>query len=295
MSGCSLQDAFPDTAKQSGKIARKEEREKVKKCGGPALKFLKSVPSDADRQTPPLPPSEKLGGSTGWKRKTFDEGFVSQDSSNREYTPVKASDFDLNERAAMKSLIGQSVDDVIGEKSRKSLPRSSESSAELPDVHANMYGDAIPSYFGKTSSDGFADFSTSMADTAGYSLGADFSASFGKRGLDSATGNSLPPPSINDSWKIITPNGIQTSFFGPGPAPGYGSGPGYSPAPAHVPEAPQVFSMDEKRTLLNKLDTLFARLSDLETKKNEYANVEVSLFIFSGLFLLFGLEAVRKI
>ena len=55
------------------------------------------------------------------------------------------------------------------------------------------------------------------------------------------------------------------------------------------------FSRDEKAALLNKLDTLFARLEELESKRNEYAHMEISMFILSGLFLMFGLETVRKI
>ena len=55
------------------------------------------------------------------------------------------------------------------------------------------------------------------------------------------------------------------------------------------------FSREEKEGLLKKLDTLFARLEDLETKRNEYAHAEITLFILSGLFLIFGLESLRKI
>ena len=42
MSGYSeIDEAFPDTALQSGRIARKEERKRAKQCKGPALAFLK--------------------------------------------------------------------------------------------------------------------------------------------------------------------------------------------------------------------------------------------------------------
>ena len=83
-------------------------------------------------------------------------------------------------------------------------------------------------------------------------------------------------------WKPLTPTGSRSAFFDALPAPGgeYRSG---------------VFSRDEKEVLLKKLDTLFARLEELESKRNEYAHTEISLFILSGLFLMFGLDSVRKI
>jgi hypothetical protein len=287
MSGCSLQEAFPDTAKQSGQIARKEERQKAKKCGGPALTFLKATDDpdpDPDRQSQrPPPPPEKM---------VRREGFVAQDKENLEYTPVKLSDCDEQGRELIKNLIGQQVDDVIGEKSRKTLPRATESPAQTPDFTKTMYGDPVPSYFGKSSSDeGYADFSTSMTDNPGYTVqGSSFSPSITPQmGLDKAAGGSpnsqLGPPSITDAWKPMTPSGVRTSYFDSLTVSGSDDSSGKYAS----------FSNDEKQSLLQKLDTLFARLEELESKKNEYAHAEVSLFILSGLFLMFGLESVRKI
>lgn len=286
MSGCSLQEAFPDTAKQSGQVARKEERQKAKKCGGPALAFLKAADDpDPDRQAQrPEPPPDKMGGR---------EGFVAQDSANLEFAPIKLSNCDKKERESIKNLIGQQVDDVIGEKSRKSLPRASESPAETPDFTKTMYGDPVPSYFGKgTSDEAFADYSTSMTDNPGYSIqGSAFSPSISPQlGLDKVSGSSssLPTPSINDGWKPMTPSGVRTSYFES--LPQYSSDIQGGESSGRYAS----FSKDEKQSLLQKLDTLFARLEDLESKKNEYAHAEVSLFILSGLFLMFGLESVRK-
>ena len=97
MAGCSIEDAFPDIAGESGRVARKEERRKAKRCGGPALAFLKAggegnhlgneVDVDPDRQhLNPLPPAEKLGK---------EEGFTSdQQPSNCQWLPQK---IDINE------------------------------------------------------------------------------------------------------------------------------------------------------------------------------------------------------
>jgi hypothetical protein len=138
----------------------------------------------------------------------------------------------------------------------------------------------VPSYFGKSENQGFADFSKSLADNTGYQIpGADFLGSFRQSGLDKPSGEqNLPIPNINSVWKPITPSGTNTSFFD-----------------SSGLRDDSIFSKDEKESLLNKLDTLFARLEDLESKKNQHSHVEVSIFILSGLFLLFGLETVRKI
>lgn len=286
MSGCSLDEAFPDTTQKAGRIARREEREKAKRCAGPALKFLKS--QDPDRQNlVPLPPAEQLKGSEGFleEKRALGEGFVIQDSSNSQWTPLPPTQIDKQEQELVKNLVGQKVDDVIGQKSRATLPRAASSDsnqeATTPDFTKTMYGTPVPSYFGK-STEGYADFSNSLTDNPGYHLqGADFLGSFGAVGLDKASGRvALATPSVNDAWKPMTPGGARTSFF--------------DELPQLTRGTEASFSRDEKESLLKKLDTLFARLEELESKRNEYAHAEVSLFILSGLFLMFGLETVRK-
>jgi hypothetical protein len=292
---CSIDEAFPDTAQESGSIARKEERKRAKKCGGPALAFLKGMDEDAgkydldpDRQNlKPLPPSEKLVGS---------EGFVAE--QNSQWKPKKETESEEEIKELVKNLVGQRVDDIIGQKGRNTMPRNLPKTTELPDRTKTMYGEKVPSYFGKSESDyeasnvkenkkseGFADFSKSLNDNPGYQLGqADFLGSFGAVGVNKASGKAtLTTPSVNDAWKPLTPSGARSSFFEYLPSPG-----GQAIAESTL------FSKDEKETLLKKLDLLFARLEDLESKRNEYAHAEISLFVFSGLFLLFGIESLRK-
>jgi hypothetical protein len=216
MSGCSLADAFPDTSTQSGRIAKKEERRRAKMCGGPALTFLKAA-DDPDRVAErPMPPPEKMQGSSV---------------------------------------------DVIGSKKVGS-------------------GEGR-SYFGKSEEDSFADFSASLTDNPGYTLqnqgsgaltqGSDFN-SFEKTGLDKAAG--VAPSNI---WNLGTD---KASASGPC-------------LRADRP-APDSFDRGEKEALLRKLDILFARLEDIESRRNDYAHSEVTLFILSGLFLMFGMETLRK-
>jgi hypothetical protein len=244
MSGCSLTEAFPDVTEKSGKVARKEERKKAKSCGGPALSFLKASGSDDPDRFAEKPDDAPPALNKGSKESFECEG---DDSA---------------------SLIGQHVKDVIGEKSRNTIPKASPTPTEK-----------VPSYFGK-STDSFADFNPALNDNPGYQIqGAGFG-SFDKKGLEKVTGTRLPTPVLNDAWKPLTPSGAQTSFFD-------------AKYTATVPSTDS-FSKGEKEALLHKLDVLFARLDDLEHKKNDYAHTEISLFILSGLFLLFGLETVRK-
>lgn len=275
MSGCSLTDAFPDITDKSGKIARKEERKKAKTCGGPALSFLKAAYEEGNESEDPDP--DRMA-------KRPDQAPLAMSKQKENF--LSPSDFKpLQEKPGAcpddsSKLIGQHVKDVIGEKSRNSLPRATQGQAQQG---STSYGDSVPSYFGKSGDDisGYADFNPALNDNPGYQIAGAGFGSFDKKGLEKATGEKImPTPALNNVWKPLTPGGAQTSFFDAH----YG----------HASKTDDSFSREEKEALLKKLDVLFARLDDLENKKNEYAHTEVSLFILSGLFLLFGMETLRK-
>jgi hypothetical protein len=232
MVGCSLTEAFPDTAEKSGKIARKEERRRAKACPGPALTFLK----DADRQAELPPPTpDKL---------------TSESFGNGE--------------------------DVIG-----SMVPMATTPSQIKSSKKTSFGEPVPSYFGKSIEDSFADYSKSLTDNPGYQLQGEFNSAFSAKGLEKpGGGNLLPEPSMENIWKPLAPK-----FSGNIPVDGH----------ENREQHEHSFSREEKEGLLKKLDTLFARLEDLETKRNEYAHAEITLFILSGLFLIFGLESLRKI
>ena len=279
MSGCSLHEAFPDTATRSGQKAKREERAKAKKCQSPALAFLKAtgdVDLDPDRQgLSPLPPAEKMGGGEQYAKKKMMQGFTSSTSVEPQY--LNAGDSYANQITGgdPSVLLGSTVNDVIG---GGVAPAAATTASKLPDTRRGQDGNPTPSYFGQ----GFADFNRSLADNTGYQIpGADFMSSFQQSGIDKPSGaQALPIPSVNTVWKPITQSGANTSFF-----------------EAHEDDertSGGSLSKEEKQALLKKIDTLFARLEDLEAKKNEYAHMEVSIFILSGIFLIFGLETVRK-
>jgi hypothetical protein len=256
MSGCSLNEAFPDTAAESGKVARKEERKKAKACGGPALAFLK-MSDDPDRQAArPMPPPEKMGK----------DGFQASPPEGQ---------------GLITDLVGERVDDVIGCQVARP-PKAVQSTTQLPDSGTSI----VPSYFGKANDNAFADYNAAPSNNQEYQLQkANFKGSFETLGIDKAAGSSmLSIPNLNNAWKPLMPTGTNTSFFEPLPA-----NEEYS-----IVARGESFNRDEKTVLLKKLDVLFARLDDLENKKNEYAYAEVSLFILSGLFLMFGIETIRK-
>jgi hypothetical protein len=278
MSGCSLTDAFPDITDKSGKIARKEERKKAKTCGGPALSFLKAAYAEGNEG------NESEDPDPDRMAKRPDQAPLAMSKQKENF--LSPSDFKpLQEKPGAcpddsSKLIGQHVKDVIGEKSRNSLPRATQGQAQQG---STSYGDSVPSYFGKSGDDvsGYADFNPALNDNPGYQIAGAGFGSFDKKGLEKATGEKImPTPALNNVWKPLTPGGAQTSFFDAH----YG----------HASKTDDSFSREEKEALLKKLDVLFARLDDLENKKNEYAHTEVSLFILSGLFLLFGMETLRK-
>lgn len=267
MAGCSLTEAFPDTTEQSGRVARKEERKKAKACKGPALSFLQSQDPDRQAERPPPPPGKLVSASEGYA----------------DFKPMTLTNDEAYDKSLLKDLIGERVDDVIGKKGA-GVPRATmPSAAQLTDPTKTMYGEPVPSYFGKSDdTENFADYSKLSGDNPGYQLeGSDFMTAFAVKGLDKAGGgNLLPTPSLDNIWKPLSPDSSRTKA---------------NVYPAHrYTEEENSFSREEKESLKKKLDFLFAKLEQLESNRNEYAHSEVTLFILSGLFLMFGLETMRK-
>ena len=284
MAGCSLTEAFPDITEESGKIARKEERKKAKACKGPALAFLQSQDQgpDPDRQAerPPPPPDASLASKDYLQKKALSHG--DQKDSYADFKPIRIKGSEDDDKALSNSMLGERVNDVIGQKGR-SLPRAT-SAIQVTDPEKTMYGEPVPSYFGKNNdTDSFADFSKLAGDNPGYQLeGSDFMTAFSGKGVDKAAGgagSSGEVPSLDNVWKPLAPRGLVPT----------------APAASGIVYPHDAsFNNEEKQTLLRKLDVLFARLEELESKRNDYAHSEVALFILSGLFLMFGMETMRK-
>jgi hypothetical protein len=146
----------------------------------------------------------------------------------------------------------------------------------------------LPKYFGANYDDdaldeGFASFTNVIGDDPGYRLSPDFTSAFAGKGVQKASGSDvLPIPSVRNVWKPLTPSGANTAFFDRLPSPG-----------GDIPIG-QVSHMGEKEELFRKLDSIYARLDDLETRKGENAQTETLLFIMSGIFVLFSMDLLVK-
>ena len=204
-----------------------------------------------------------------------------KDADRQSERPPPPPDAMIKEGYADYSSEGDAEVDVIGkQKPNKPTATANSNAGQAP----------VPSYFGKgADTESFADYSKSSTDNPGYQLqGSDFNTAFSAKGVEKASGgNALPTPSIDAAWKPLSDSNYNTH-----PAPYYPVQNEHEKQQQH--NGASSFSREEKETLLKKLDTLFARLEELETKRNEYAHAEVTLFILSGLFFIFGLETMRK-
>jgi hypothetical protein len=112
-------------------------------------------------------------------------------------------------------------------------------------------------------------------------LDADFTKSFDKDGFDKATGTSLPVPELRQRWKPLSSDRVSTSFVD---------------TSYRKSDQFNGFDMSDMASMKAKLDSLMARLDDLEHRA-EGANPQLEMlsFIMTGLFLMFILDVtVRK-
>jgi hypothetical protein len=140
----------------------------------------------------------------------------------------------------------------------------------------DSYGHTVSSYFGKSETDeNLSNFSPAIEDKTGYILNPVFPAKM-------PTPDSLAPSAnINDGWKPIVSKrgGIETAFF------------------AEKADNPDTTPNDIRENLAmlrRQIDTLYARLESLEHRRGEFSHSELGLFIVTGLFLMFGLDSVRR-
>ena len=301
MEYCSIDDAFPPIGggpanpgcrdNKAGSIARKEERKKAKRCKGPPLTFLEGsgdVPlTDPDRPALiPLPDTPPMNPRTGLIQHAPVDAPPAEPFEDM--TPEPQSEL----RASFRSEQPQPKLQAIYNK----LPNV----ADIPGPNKPLKG-KLPSYFGANYDDnttgskrltyqsddsveeGFANFTNVIGDDPGYRLSPDFTSAFAGKGVNKASGvEVLPIPSVNNVWKPLTPSGANTSFFDRLPSPG-----------GDIPIG-QVSTSYDKEELFRKLDSIYARLDDLEVRRGENAQTETLLFIMSGIFVLFSMDLLVK-
>ena len=155
----------------------------------------------------------------------------------------------------------------------------------------DSYNHAVSSYFGKSETDeSLSNFSPAVEDKTGYILNPVFPAKVPASASASASLDASA--NANDTWKPMTSgrSGIQTAYFGHSDA----SNAAPSPRP-HAETVKLSGDVDETMVLLRRqIDTLFARLESMEHRRSEFSHSELGLFIVTGLFIMFGLDTVRR-
>lgn len=310
MAYCSIDEAFPVMGDEAGAVARQEERRRAKTCKGPALSFLKAggdLGVDVDRQGfGRAPEAELLSGvkgrdPTGEKagvKEGFSQGGLGADApgavEDREVDVIGSAQYKRNTTlpdaskvqrtselpklsAQTPSYFGRSEDDAASVSSRTDTPASSEPKPRTP-----------------TETEGFASFSRLAGDNPGYQLAPDFLGTFGAVGYDKSAGKALlGTPNLNDAWKPLTPGGGDTAFFDSVTWPGGRSNGRQRRSVGSVDG--EGMSREEKELLLKRIDLLFAKLERLESGRNENAQTEIAIFVFSGLLLMFGMDVMRRL
>jgi hypothetical protein len=306
MEYCSIDDAFPVIGggpanpgckgSKAGEVARKEERKKAKRCKGPPLTFLEGSGDmplvDPDRpalrplpETPPLnpftgliqhapvdaPPAEPFQDMTPEPQAEMAASFRSEQplpelqkiyNTLSEVGKVPGPNKPL--KGKYPSYFGANYDDD-GSRKKQTLSNTSLQGAD----------DAVE--------EGFASFTNVIGDDPAYRLSPDFGSAFEGKGVNRASGTDvLPIPSVKNVWKPLTPTGASTAFFDKLPSPG-----------GDIPIG-QTGSTYDKEELFRKLDSIYARLDDLETRRGENAQTETLLFIMSGIFILFSMDLLVK-
>jgi len=299
---CSLDDAFPASLAaapgcrgSSAPIAQsKEERRKAKRCKGPLAAYL----SDSDRPSlaTPLNDEQAMRGSGAVNPYNPETGLYQNGPLG--VNPVIGQ---------AQGPSGQAVDELFvrapaSAYTERKAPPSPSSNTKLVETPgpARLYSSQQkpPAYFGAGEDDegfvpsgraprhlendeGFANYIPASAGTKDeYMLSPDFSKTFGARGVDRATGEALPVPSIVDAWKKITPAGARSAIFDVLPEPG----------------GEYIIGRQGGGDMKQKLDQIFARLDDLESDRNgsESNQMEIFLFILSGMFVMFAVDAFAR-
>ena len=258
--GCSLDDAFPDGMQKTPKVDRGEK----KKRKGPALSFLKGIGSDPDPDRPfAAVPMEE-------------EGFANQNANHKETLASQKESF-------TKQRVGFANQKESFANQKESFTNQDDPTVDIigRGPPTDSYGHALSSYFGKSETDdSLSQFSPSVKDTTGYSLNVEFP--IPPKGTVSSMG---PTANINDSWKPTTsyPNrgGVETAYF--------------KNMDRDQAQDSDINELKQQHALLiRQIDMLFSRLEQMEHRRGEFAHTELALFILTGLFLMFGMDTVRK-
>lgn len=143
----------------------------------------------------------------------------------------------------------------------------------------------MPSFFGaepftNPNDDTMAPFTSRTTNPNSYMLESDFTKSFDQPGYGRSSGVPVPTPELRHRWKPLSVDRVDTAF-----------------TTSDKSRSGQFTGLDTSdfAAMKSKLDTLMARLDDLEYRAGgSNPQMEMLSFILTGLFLMFILDVVVR-
>jgi hypothetical protein len=183
----------------------------------------------------------------------------------------------------------------------------------LPKASCLFTDPGTPPYFGGEVNEGsgyfgagedeveenFSMYSSSPREDINYRLQPDFTKSDQLKGVQKAASQGLPEPPLTDSWKPLTPGASYTSYFNELPAPkklqkesahdsdwemAKGSE-SKGPLPSN-----DTIQFNNQDAMMKRIDELMGRLDQIEKKSREDSQMEILMFVGTGLFILMSFE-----
>lgn len=173
-------------------------------------------------------------------------------------------------------------DEYLDERSKFMKRTNVDNSLPSPRTMGNQ-ATASPSFFGaepfsNPNEDTMATYNGNMRNKGGYMLDADFTKSFEETGFGKSSGKMVPTPELRQRWKPMSAERVNTSFTDDSKG-SYFEG----------------LSSQDILAMRSKIDTLMARLDDLESRADgANPQLEMLSFIMTGLFLMFALDLTVK-
>ena len=180
----------------------------------------------------------------------------------------------------INTLPNDQEDGYLDENSKQLKKATVNNSLPSPRTNFNQ-NSTMPSFFGaepfsNPSEDSLAIYNSNAHKQSTYMLEADFTKSFEETGFGKSAGKMIPTPELRQRWKPLSADRVDTAF-------------------TNNSKNFEGLSSQDFLAMRSKLDTLIARLDDLENRA-EGANPQLEMlsFIMTGLFLMFALDLTVK-
>jgi hypothetical protein len=298
MDGCSLKDAFPDGAfasedcynRGSGDESRRQEKKKARRCRDPSLQVLEPDRQNVRRLDPVFPMNKDTGlkeHSPATAQYPY-EPFVGETGSMTELDVIRRNVTQptklQKQESSLSAYFGADPTDTVSPVQKEGFTSAPYVNVIGEDSTYRLLPDFAQTFGGSTQNNGVYEDSSPTRKQTAYLTPTQMSPS-----------DVLPIPNIDNFWKTKHTTGGQSSYFASLRAPG-GMPSGMSSQPL-IPgdDTQSEGSTTQRRDVLEKLDRIFARLDDMETKKGENANTEVLMFIMTGLGVIFLMDVSCRV